>query len=214
MTSEPAEPSAFWDDHYGQKSQVWSGAPNAVLVAEVADLVAGRALDLGCGEGADAIWLASRGWTVTGVDVSQTALDRARRAAEAAGVSARIEWQRHDLGVSFPAGTFDLVSAQFLQSPIDLPIEAILRSAAGAVADGGTLLIVSHAGPPSWAGEHDHPHPPTPGGFPDPAACAASIGLDDAGWDVEVCERRARPTTSPDGEHATHVDGVIRARRR
>jgi SAM-dependent methyltransferase len=205
------EPAEFWDAHYGQKAQVWSGEPNAGLVAEVSDLAPGTALDLGCGEGGDAIWLATRGWRVTAADVSQTALDRAAAAAEAAGVADRIDWQRHDLAATFPAGTFDLVSAQFLQSPIDLPADAILRRAAAAVAPGGTLLVIGHAGPPSWAPGHA-----PPGGFVDPEAIVAALDLrhDDRTWELLVCEHRSRPTTGPAGEHASHLDGVVRARRR
>lgn len=202
----------FWDAHYGRSSQVWSGQPNHWLVNEVERLEpVGRALDLGCGEGADAIWLAACGWSVTAVDVSQTALDRGDAAAAAAGSADRIDWQRHDLTATFPSGTFDLVSAQFLQSPIELPVERVLRSAADAVAVGGTLLVVSHAAPPSWTTDHHHPS----GGFPDPVDTAGAVGLDDASvWDLSVCELRKRPTTGPDGAPGLHVDGVLRARRR
>ncbi|MDF2444035.1 MAG: hypothetical protein JWR01_2238, partial [Subtercola sp.] len=139
----------FWNEHYGQREQIWSGQPNAVLVDEASGLVAGRALDVGCGEGADAIWLAGRGWQVTAVDVSGLALDRARVAADAAGVSGSIDWQQHDFGSSFPSGEFELVSAQFLHSPVELPRVEILSAAAAAVAPGGRLLIVGHSGLPS-----------------------------------------------------------------
>lgn len=213
-----SDTASFWDAHYGARDQRWSGAPNAALVQELADaeLTPGSALDLGCGEGGDAIWLAARGWTVTGVDVSRTALDRAERAAEAAGVevSRRIEWRRHDLTVTFPVGRYDLVSAQFLQSPIaDFPADRILRRAAGAVAEGGTLLIVTHAGPPA-ATHQAHEHSGGHGRVPDPVEVAAALGLDQDPWDLVVCERRTRvaPPTGPDGQPAAHVDGVIRAR--
>lgn len=206
----PADPTTFWNAHYGQKPQVWSGRPNGVLVDEVGDLAPGTALDLGCGEGADAVWLAAGGWSVTAVDVSDTALDRAQRAARSEGVDGEITWERHDLAESFPAGTYDLVSAQFLQSPIEFPVERILMSAATAVAPGGTLLIVSHAAPPSWATGHDHP----PGRFPNPTATATALGLDRPSWDLLVCERRERAATSPTGGPGVHVDGVVRARRR
>ena len=204
--------AAFWEDHYAQRSRVWSGRPNAVLVDEVGALPAGLALDLGCGEGGDAVWLAERGWRVVAVDVSQTALDRAASAAEAAGVADRIEWQRHDLAQTFPSGAFDLVSAQFLQSPIDFPVERVLRSAAAAVGAGGTLLIVSHAAPPAGAA-HGNDHAP-PGGFPDPAETATAIGLRSDDWDLVACELRERPAAGHAGEPTTLVDGVIRAARR
>ena len=200
--------TAFWEDHYGRRPQVWSGRPNAVLVDEVAGLPPGSALDLGCGEGADAVWLAVRGWRVTAVDVSQTALDRAARAAVAAGVDALVDWQRHDLADTFPAGWYDLVSAQFLQSPVELPSERILRQAAGAVAPGGTLLVVTHAAPPPWAEHHDH-H----GDLPGPDDTAAAIGLQEDGWVLVVCELREREATGPNGEQATLKDSVVKARR-
>ena len=99
----------FWDGLYAGRGQVWSGGPNAQLVDLAADLPAGTALDLGCGEGGDAIWLAERGWAVTAVDVSAVALDRARRAAADRGLT--IAFARVDLSSDFPAGTYDLVSA-------------------------------------------------------------------------------------------------------
>lgn len=199
----------FWEGHYAQRAQVWSGRPNPLLVAEVADLPAGTALDLGCGEGADAIWLAERGWHVTAVDVAQTALDRGARQAGAEGVDHLVVWQRLDLGAAFPSGSFDLVSAQYLQSPVDLPRDDILRAAAAVVAPGGTLLIVAHAGAPSWA---DHAGPP--GGFPDPSDTARAIGLHESGWDLVTCGVRERAIVAPTGEPATIADSVVKARRR
>lgn len=139
----PAE--QFWERHYRQRERVWSGRANPVLVEVAGTLPARRALDLGCGEGGDAIWLAGHGWQVIAVDISATALDRAAADAAAADVADRIDLQRHDLAQTFPAGTFDLVSAQYLQSPVTLPRDLVLRSAAAAVAPGGLLLIVDHA---------------------------------------------------------------------
>ena len=198
---------SFWEDHYGKRDQVWSGRPNAVLVAEVADLPPGRALDLGCGEGGDAVWLASRGWEVTAVDVSQTALDRAAAAAHAAGVGG-IRWQRVDLGDGLPPGPYDLVTAHFLQSPVELPRDRILRAAAAEVAPGGTILVVDHAAAPPWAGEHARHHV-----FPTPEGTLADLGLDD-GWDLVACETRERHATGPDGQEGHLVDSVVRAARR
>lgn len=204
------ETVAFWQQHYAQRDQIWSGNANPVLVAEATPLAPGRALDLGCGEGADAIWLASRGWRVTAVDVSTIALRRARAAAEAAGaaIAELIDWQQHDLSLSFPAGEFDLVSAQFLHSPVELPREEILRSAAAAVAPGGVLLIVGHAEFPPWVGEH---RPELR--FVTPAEVLASLELAAEQWQTISCENRARPVTAPDGSPATLVDGVVLARR-
>src|SRR5215467_9291696 len=90
---------SFWDERYRSAQRVWSGNPNPQLVAEVADRRPGRALDVGCGEGADAIWLARAGWTVVGADVSGVALERAAQHALHTGpaVAARIEWRQVDL---------------------------------------------------------------------------------------------------------------------
>ena len=113
----------FWDDRYrpaGGSGRLWSGQPNPQLVAQTAGLVPGEALEAGCGEGADAIWLARQGWTVTAVDVSAVALERAAGYAAAAGdeIARRITWQREDLLSWAPAEErFDLVSAQFMYAP-------------------------------------------------------------------------------------------------
>ena len=130
MTTEQL-PDEHWNAFYTEHEQIWSGKPNAAFVDEVSGLTPGRALDLGCGEGADAIWLAQRGWTVTAVDISTVALGRAAEHAKAAGVGDRIDWQQHELGKSFPDGEFDLVSAQFLHSKTELPRDGILRRASG-----------------------------------------------------------------------------------
>lgn len=130
MTHDVTVPDEeFWDARYAESDRIWSGRPNAALVREASDLAPGRALDLGCGEGADALWLAERGWEVTAVDISRVALDRAAGHAAATTVADRITWQHCDLGTAFPAGTFDLVTAQFLHSHSDMPREDILRKA-------------------------------------------------------------------------------------
>lgn len=92
----------FWDDRYRSAGRLWSGQPNPQLVAQTAGLTPGDALDAGCGEGADAIWLARRGWNVTAVDVSAVALERAAASAGVEGVPARIVWRRED-GRASPA---------------------------------------------------------------------------------------------------------------
>ncbi len=198
-----------WDARYSESDRMWSGKPNTVLVREVAGLPPGTALDLGCGEGADAIWLAGRGWRVTAVDVSGVALARAAEHAAEAGVSDRIAWLRTDLAESFPQGRFDLVSAQFLHSWLELPRERILRSAAAAVSPGGTLLIVGHAGPAPW--DHtDHPA----AHFPTPQEVLVSLDLAEDQWEVLLSEEHERVQTGPDGLPATRVDNVLKIRRR
>src|SRR5215472_15529629 len=117
----------FWDNRYSSAGQLWSGQPNERFAALVADLAPGEALDAGCGEGADAIWLASRGWTVLAVDVSAVALERAASHVTAQGgeIAERISWQRADIRDWDPAPRqFDLVSAQFMHLPPPL-LEAV-----------------------------------------------------------------------------------------
>jgi len=194
---------ATWEEHYAAKPQVWSGRVNAQLAAIAPHLGGGRALDLGCGEGGDAIWLADQGWIVVGVDVSHTALARARAAAAEHGVAGRVEFAQHDLTSSFSEGSFDLVSACFLHSTVEMDRPAILRRAAAAVAPGGALLIVDHAAAPPWATKmHDHP-------FPSAQTVVAALNLDDAQWSPRRVEAVSRAATSPDGEPVTLVDNVI-----
>ncbi|WP_426570802.1 SAM-dependent methyltransferase [Aquihabitans sp. McL0605] len=203
------ETREFWEERYRDRPLIWSGRVNPVLAAEVGSWPPGRVLDLGCGEGGDAIWFAERGWEVTAVDVSAVAIERGTEAAEAAGVADRISWERHDLAVSFPVGTFDLVSAQFFQSPIDLPRAEILGRAAAALRPGGALLAVSHAAFPPWSTQHDPKHR-----FPTPQEELDALALDPARWDTVRCEVVEREGSSPDGQTGTLLDGVVLVRRR
>ncbi len=209
MAEPMSEARRSWEEHYGERERVWSGRVNTRL-AEVADaLTPGRALDLGCGEGADAVWLAECGWRVTAVDISQTALDRAASEADARGVGHRIDFQHHDLTESFPDGVFDLVSAQFLHSVVPMDRPKLLRGAADAVAPGGTLLIVDHAGPPPWASKlHHHHHE-----FPSAEEVLASLDLEAAQWDRIRLESVERDATGPNGEQAVLIDNVMVLRR-
>ncbi|NSC20196.1 methyltransferase domain-containing protein [Streptomyces albus subsp. chlorinus] len=207
--TEAVSTQEFWDARYRAEEQVFSGAPNAALVRETADLVPGTALELGCGEGGDAVWLAQRGWTVTATDVSSVALRRAADRAEAAGVGDRIDWQRHDLAESFPEGTFDLVSSHFLYPPRPEGREPILRRAAGSVAPGGVLLIVSHAGMPPWESAPDPEF-----SFPTPEELLAALDLPAGRWEVLVSETYQRPVTDPEGRPATRPDSTLKLRRR
>ena len=209
MSGSGAGASEYWDAHYGQRPQIWSGRPNAVLVEEARDLTPGSALDIGCGEGADAVWLASEGWHVTAVDVSRTALERGAHAARETGVDELIDWQWHDLSETMPDGTYDLVSAQYLHAPIEFPRDRVLRAAASLVASGGTLLIVGHAAAPPWS-KHAHEDRE----FPKPQEDAAAAGLGEPDWSLVICEVRERETISPDGEPATISDSIVKARRR
>lgn len=197
-----------WDARYAESKRIWSGKPNAALVVEVAGLTPGRALDLGSGEGGDAIWLAQQGWQVTAVDVSPIALGRAAVHAKEAGVEDRIEWQQHELGKTFPDGTFDLVSAQFLHSTIELPREQILREAAAAVAVGGILLVEGHLEFPDKSRHDAHADVH----FPTPAEVVADVGLDDGRWELLTTAGHDSVKVI-DGKEFHYQDGTVKARR-
>ena len=178
----------YWDERYGG-DPVWSGSPNPLLVRYAADLPPGTALDVGSGEGADVLWLASRGWTVTAVDVSAVALERAAAHAAAQGdeFAGRISWRREDL-LSWDPGPqrFDLVSAQFMHLPSP-ELESVHRRLAAAVRPGGTLLIVAHHP------DDRHANVGRPGHldlFPTPEQLAA--GLDPGDWEILVAARCRR----------------------
>ena len=194
-----------WDERYAD-APVWSGRPNGALVAEVEHLAPGRALDVGCGEGADAVWLAEGGWRVTAVDVSAVAVERGRAAASSAGLE--IDWRVAGLLDLDPGSTHDLVSAQY-PALRRTPDQAAERALLGAVAPGGTLLVVTHADVDRAAAlEH---------GFdPDEYVGHGQVraALDAAGqaWVVEVDERRQRHVEGGGGAHHTH-DLVLRAHR-
>lgn len=136
---------AGWEERYTGDQQIWSGEPNPQLVAEASGLTPGTALDVGCGEGGDVIWLARQGWRVTGADFSTQGLARAARHAEEAGVADRTDWWQVDAR-TFAAGgrAFDLVTSHFLHPP-DGGMVAVTRRLAEAVAPGGHLLVVGHA---------------------------------------------------------------------
>jgi SAM-dependent methyltransferase len=199
---------AFWDARYASREQIWSGNPNAQLVAEAASLEPGRALDVGTGEGADALWLAGRGWHVTAVDVSEVALARAAARADELGdeVARRVVWEHADVRTwRPPAAAYDLVSAQFFHPPPDARPGIVGRLAA-AVAPGGVLLYVGHDPADHALRRHRHP---------EGMATAPEIAqlLDAAVWEIEVAQARPRQGTLPDGRTATLHDAVLRARR-
>jgi SAM-dependent methyltransferase len=207
-------PTEFWEGFYGDGDR-WSGNANELLVAElvaVDDQVPGDALDVGCGEGGDAIWLAARGWRVTAVDISAAALAAAARHAAAAGVGDAITWERHELPATFPTGTYDLVASAYLHSPVELDRVRILRAAAALVRPGGRFVVVGHAGPPSWAtpelgAMHGH-------GVEMPSAADVVADLDlGPDWVVERAADVQRAHAAPDGSPGTRPDSVVRARR-
>lgn len=196
----------FWESRYRQGDRIWSGEPNSAVVAETTGLSAGRALDLGCGEGADAIWLAAHGWNVTGVDVSATAVERARAEAQSRSLDEVTRFLRVNLADWEPdGGSYDLVVASFLHSPVELPRSLILRRIAAYVRTGGHLLVVSHAAPPPWFDVDQHPGHR----FIGPDQDFAEMSLPEREWRVTVAETRSRIATGPSGEEAELLDGVL-----
>ncbi|MGG5257814.1 class I SAM-dependent methyltransferase [Phycicoccus avicenniae] len=194
---------SVWDARYSETDRIWSGEPNHGLTVEAAALVPGRALDVGCGEGADAVWLATRGWSVTAIDPSGVALERARRAAGERRVE--VTWLRGGLGeVELPDAGFDLVSVFY--PAISLDIDPVAQLAA-LVAPGGTLLVVHHA-------DVDRERAIAHGFDPDTLLAPKDVaaGLREAdGW--EVLEER-RPRLISGGAGAHHADDlVVRATR-
>jgi 2-polyprenyl-3-methyl-5-hydroxy-6-metoxy-1,4-benzoquinol methylase len=201
---------ATWDDRYGSSGRIWSGNPNPLLVAAATELTPGAALDVGCGEGADAIWLASQGWHVTGIDISAVALNRAAGQAAIAGpeIADRITWQQADLfNWVPPAAQFDLVSAQFMQLPA-AERASFHRRLAEAVRPGGVLLIVRHH-PSDLDSGIGRPHHPE---LMFTAEQVAST-LDPAEWSITVAGARQREATTPDGVLVTISDALLQATR-
>ena len=142
--NKPPRSGPEWDDLYASKPEFFSGEPNSSLVEEVGDLQPGRALDVGCGEGADAVWLAHQGWDVTGLEVSKVAIHRAAARAEQTGVT--VQWVHAGLNdAALPPASFDLVVAHYPALPSSDHHESE-RALVDAVAPGGRLLMVYHAG--------------------------------------------------------------------
>lgn len=131
-----------WNERYAAKELVWSAGPNEMFAAQVADLAPGRALDLACGEGRNAIYLAETGWRVLAVDFSDVAIDKARQIAARRGVD--VEWRVEDVSRSdIPARHFDLVAVLFLHTG-EAERDAWMKRAVAAVAPGGTFLYIGH----------------------------------------------------------------------
>ncbi len=190
-----------WDDRYRGEDQLWSGHVNGSLEAEVAGLDPGRALDVGCGEGADAIWLAEQGWAVTAVDLSDVAVDRGR--AEATRRELAITWVAGEFPAGVAGSVFDLVSLHYPAFTIET-LSDIGDGLQRAVAPGGVLLVVGHAPPDDLeTATFD------PADYVQPWDIEPLLGSD---WIVEVSETRPRPGGHHHGSH--HVDDVVlRARR-
>lgn len=197
---EPIHGQQAWDDRYRSRPRAWSGNPNPALVAEIAELPPGTALDAGAGEGADACWLAARGWQVTGIDLSTTALERAAAQADRLGLD--ITWVHADLTTDSAPGRYDLVTAHYLHLP-PAPRQVLFAHLAAAVAPGGTLLIVGH----------DSSTMPRPSQVEAGWTTADVAGTLGDGWTIDVAETRPRPGHIHDGREITIHDVVLRARR-
>lgn len=203
------EAETYWENRYRHHPKPWTGRPNAIMARWSETLPTGTALDLGCSEGNSAVWLAQRGWQVTGVDISATALARATQHAANAGVTHGPEFQRHNLESTFPEGQFSFVYALYLQSPVAFQRDQVLRNAAGAVQSGGVLLVIEHASAPSWA--------PQTKSFPSAQEALDTIDLDLSQWDVLFLGSPAREVTEmkgPNGEIGVVTDNIIALRRK
>jgi SAM-dependent methyltransferase len=228
-TDSPAEalPDAatYWESRYADGDRMWSGRVNAVLADVVATLEqqgpVGSALDLGCGEGGDVLWLASRGWQATGVDLSPTAAARGRAAADEAGVTDHARFDAGDLATWDTEERFTLVTASFLQSwPVEIPRAAILRRATRFVAPGGHLLVTAHAAPPGGLPEELRSYRfPTPDDDLTALGVVRGDGADGAGdgagddWAVVTAELRPRSVARADGTTHDLLDSVVLVRR-
>lgn len=192
-----------WDERYASRDLVWGAEPNRFLAEEVTALGPGRALDLACGEGRNALWLAERGWRVTGVDFSGVAIERARSLAGERRVE--VDWVEADVvGWQPPAEAFDLVILFYLHLPAT-PLRQVIDHAKQALAPGGTLIVVGHDSTNITAG---YGGPQDPDVLYGPEEVAADL----AGLVIERAERVNRQVTTEDGEH-TAIDVLVRARR-
>jgi SAM-dependent methyltransferase len=215
LSADTVHDQAFWEERYRSQDALWSGRPNPQLVAEASGLAPGTALDVGCGEGADAVWLAERGWRVVATDISTVALERAAAHARTLGpeIAERISWQQADITAdALPSvlepGAYDLVSSQFMHLPKDQRL-VLQRRLGEATAPGGVLLVVGH-----------HPSD-LDGALPRPmesdwfytAEEVTRVLPPEAGWSVLVDDTRARTVPHPEGGTVTIHDAVFTARR-
>ncbi|WP_199489197.1 FAD-dependent oxidoreductase [Micromonospora craniellae] len=202
----PSGVAIEWDGRYGDQERMWSANPNGTLTAEATDLPPGRALDVGAGEGADALWLAQRGWRVTASDVSNKALDRIRAEAERRGLKVRTLHSDANDPAAYADETYDLVSLQY-GSFQRTPEQRGLRNLLDAVAVGGTLLVVGHD--LTWL-----QHPSDPGEQTRMYDPEAYVGIDEivaeilasGDWRIDVNETRPRP---PGAISTHHVNDVV-----
>lgn len=198
-----------WEARYSAVDRLWSGRPNDWLPELAADWTPGRALDVGCGEGADVLWLAEHGWDVTGLDLSATAVARMGEEARRRGLADRVHGRVHDVvRQDPPAGPFDLVTVFYVHgsdAPGSVDLPALLARCAAFVARGGHLVCAVHCVNPPWHRHHALTYTPE-------ELLAGLAGATD-GWRTEVAERRRRDATGPDGAVGQRVDAVVCLRR-
>lgn len=218
-SAQPTTPNAetstshrdSWNNIYLEKEQRWSGKPNPTLVDLIGDRQPTNVLDLGSGEGGDVIWLAQQGWTATGIDLSDVAVERATAAAQKAGVQATfIAADLTDWGTE---QSFDLIVSSFLQSHFtDLDRVGIFKQALELLTVGGELIAISHAGLPSFV-KDDDPRLQSQHFLPVPADEARVLTEQDRRFTVIRADEVTRQVTSLDGETGTIADGVLVIRR-
>ncbi|HEY0804743.1 MAG TPA: class I SAM-dependent methyltransferase [Pseudonocardiaceae bacterium] len=207
-TTPGADAARFWDEHYHVPRPTQTRRANPVLAEIAGGLTPGAALDLGCGAGGDALWLAGRRWRVTAVDISANAVRRLAENAQARGLHALMSVECVDLAEDFPEGSFDLVSAQYFHTPFALPRTPVLRTAAHALRTGGRLVVVDHGSTAPWSWNQDPEiH------YPTPHEVSAELGLDPARWQVERADMPRRHARGPGGQTAIVVDNVLVIRR-
>lgn len=204
MKPHPGQsPHAFWEEIYRHASHQTSGCPSAILERFATERAPGRALDLGCAKGDDAIWLALQGWEVCAVDIAQPALDIARANAVRRGVEDRISFERHDLTASFPEGAYDLIVAMFLQTPFDFPRREVFERAYAHLRPGGLVLVVTHGSAAPWSWSDESVTCPTP------SEDLAELGYSDTDAQVTFIGASPRTARGPDGQTAEVLDNII-----
>lgn len=198
-----------WEARYAAVDRLWSGDPNDWLPEFALGWEPGRALDLGCGEGADAVWLAEHGWDVTGLDLSATAIARMRARARDRGLAGRVHGLVLDaIRERLPAGPFDLVAAFYVHGgpmPGSLELVELLTRGAVLAAPGGRVMTAVHCVNPPWHRHHARTYTP--------AELLASLAGATKGWQVEVAQERWREVPGPDGEAGRRSDAVVCLRR-
>lgn len=194
------DPERYWEERYQNSSPETSSTPGTALERFAAPLKAGRALELGCAKGDDAVWLAKSGWTVLAADISSTALDYAAGNAGRAGVHDRITFEQHKLPQTFPEGRFDLVVASFLSAQ---PRADVFRRATDTTVRGGHLLIIDHASRVPWSTAPADPK------FPSAEENLTALALDKKTWARNFVGELERKVRDRDGSVVRVRDSII-----